>query len=162
MYKILPCPPICSGRHACLLAAALALGGSPEGYGAPVHPGQVLSLRTLREPSGVDPRLAIDACSARTWPLPLSRPARAFSLPGAPDRALAASREPLRKVQQILRPPPELVAGPGRIHTLLMARLAAVAKQGADGYYGLPLLHTPHGPLRHALDVETRSPPSPQ
>ncbi|WP_200852441.1 asparaginase, partial [Klebsiella pneumoniae] len=66
-------------------------------------------------------------------------------------------REPLRKVQQIMRRHPELVAGPGSIDTLLMERLPVVAKRGADGYYGLALLESPHGPLGSALKVEDGS-----
>lgn len=147
----------CSGKHAGMLAVSLALGASPEGYETPDHPVQVLNRKTLRELSGVEPLLAIDGCSVPTFSLPLSRAARAFYLLAAPERALEAYREPLRKVQQIMRRHPELVAGPGSIDTLLMERLPVVAKRGADGYYGLALLESPHGPLGIALKVEDGS-----
>lgn len=147
----------CSGKHAGMLAASLALGASPEGYENPAHPVQVLNQRTLRELSGAEPRLATDGCSVPTFALPLSRAARAFFLLAQPEVATEAYREPLRQVRAAIRRYPELVAGPGSIDTLLMERLPVVAKRGADGYYGLALLESPRGPLGVALKVEDGS-----
>ncbi|WP_038048637.1 asparaginase [Thermus caliditerrae] len=147
----------CSGKHAGMLAAALALGANPEGYENPDHPVQVLNRKTLGELSGVEPLLAIDGCSVPTFSLPLSRAARAFYLLAVPERALEAYREPLLRVQKAMRRHPKLVAGPGSIDTLLMERLPLVAKRGADGYYGLALLESPRGPLGIALKVEDGS-----
>lgn len=42
----------CSGKHAGMLAAALALGVPPEGYERPDHPVQLLNRRTLAELAG--------------------------------------------------------------------------------------------------------------
>lgn len=147
----------CSGKHAGMLAAALALGASPEGYERPDHPVQVLNQKTLRDLSGREPRLATDGCSVPTFALPLSRAGRAFYLLAHPKEAAEAYREPLRQVQAAMRRHPKLVAGPGSIDTLLMERLPVVAKRGADGYYGLALLESPHGPLGIALKVEDGS-----
>ncbi|WP_243027930.1 asparaginase [Thermus albus] len=147
----------CSGKHAGMLAVSLALGASPEGYESPDHPAQRLNLQTLRELSGMEPKIATDGCSVPTFALPLSRAARAFYLLAAPQEAPRSYQEALKRVREAMRHHPELVAGPGSIDTLLMERLPVVAKRGADGYYGLSLLEGPHGPLGIALKVEDGS-----
>ncbi len=144
----------CSGKHAGMLAAALALGAPLEGYERPDHPVQLLNQRTLAELSGAEPLLATDGCSVPTFALPLSRAARAFYFLARPEAAPAPYREALRRVGEAMRRHPELVAGPGSIDTLLMERLPLLAKRGADGYYGLALLESPRGPLGLALKVE--------
>ncbi|AEV17121.1 MAG: asparaginase [Thermus sp.] len=147
----------CSGKHAGMLAAALALGVPPEGYERPDHPVQLLNRRTLAELAGGEPLWATDGCSVPTFALPLARAARAFYFLADPKKAPAAYREPLRRVGEAMRRHPELVAGPGSIDTLLMERLPLLAKRGADGYYGLALPETPRGPLGVALKVEDGS-----
>ncbi|GAA5336376.1 asparaginase [Thermus hydrothermalis] len=147
----------CSGKHAGMLAASLALGAPTEGYHLPDHPVQRLNRETLRALSGAEPRHATDGCSVPTFALPLSRAARAFYLLAAPEEAPAPYQEPLRRVREAMRRHPMLVAGPGSIDTLLMERLPVVAKRGADGYYGLALLESPKGPLGIALKVEDGS-----
>ncbi|MER3426228.1 MAG: asparaginase [Thermus sp.] len=147
----------CSGKHAGMLAAALALGVSPEGYEKPDHPVQRLNHRTLMELSGMEPKIATDGCSVPTFALPLSRAARAFYFLAQPEEAPEAYQEPLRRVGEAMRKHPELVAGPGSIDTLLMERRPLIAKRGADGYYGMALLEGPRGPLGVALKVEDGS-----
>ncbi|TFU26370.1 asparaginase [Thermus tengchongensis] len=147
----------CSGKHAAMLAAALALGAPVAGYESPDHPVQRLNHKTLAELSGVEPAHATDGCSVPTFALPLARAARAFYLLARPEEGPEAYREPLLRVQKAMRRHPKLVAGPGSIDTLLMERLPLVAKRGADGYYGLALLESPRGPLGIALKVEDGS-----
>ncbi|GAB5602810.1 asparaginase [Thermus sp. FJN-A] len=144
----------CSGKHAGMLAAALALGAPTEGYERPDHPVQALNRKTLTELSGVAPAQATDGCSVPTFALPLARAARAFYLLASPEAAPPPYREPLERVREAMRRHPQLVAGPGSIDTLLMERLPLVAKRGADGYHGLALLESPKGPLGIALKVE--------
>ncbi|WP_026234146.1 asparaginase [Thermus oshimai] len=144
----------CSGKHAGMLAAALALGAPIEGYERPDHPVQRLNRKTLLDLTGAEPIAATDGCSVPTFALPLARAARAFYLLARPEEAPPPYREPLRRVGAAMRRHPELVAGPGSIDTLLMERLPLLAKRGADGYYGLALPETPHGPLGVALKVE--------
>ncbi|WP_243094763.1 asparaginase [Thermus thalpophilus] len=144
----------CSGKHAGMLAAALAMGALPEGYHLPDHPVQLLNRKTLKDLSGTEPLYATDGCSVPTFALPLSRAARAFYFLAAPEEAPEGYVEPLRKVREAMRRHPHLVAGPGSIDTWLMERLPVVAKRGADGYYGLALLESPKGPLGVALKVE--------
>ncbi len=144
----------CSGKHAGMLAAALALGASPEGYEKPDHPVQRLNHRTLMELSGMEPKIATDGCSVPTFALPLSRAARAFYFLAQPEEAPKGYEEALKRVGEAMRKHPELVAGPGSIDTLLMERRPLIAKRGADGYYGMALLEGPRGPLGVALKVE--------
>ena len=147
----------CSGKHAAMLAAALALGAPTEGYERPEHPVQALNRRTLGALAGAEPLHATDGCSVPTFALPLARAARAFYLLARPEEAPEAYREALLRVQGAMRRHPHLVAGPGSIDTFLMERLPVVAKRGAEGYYGLALLSTPKGPLGVALKVEDGS-----
>ncbi|WP_337843965.1 asparaginase [Thermus sp.] len=147
----------CSGKHAGMLAAALALGAPLEGYERPDHPVQRLNRKTLLDLAGTEPLLATDGCSVPTFALPLARAARAFYLLARPEEAPPSYREPLRRVAQAMRRHPHLVAGPGSLDTFLMERLPLLAKRGADGYYGLALPETPHGPLGVALKVEDGS-----
>ncbi|TBH20857.1 asparaginase [Thermus thermamylovorans] len=144
----------CSGKHAGMLAAALALGAPVEGYERPDHPVQRLNRKTLAELSRAEPVHATDGCSVPTFALPLARAARAFYLLARPEGAPEAYQKPLLRVGQAMRRHPHLVAGPGSIDTLLMERLPLLAKRGADGYYGLALLESPKGPLGVALKVE--------
>lgn len=144
----------CSGKHAGMLAAALALGAPVQGYEKPEHPVQILNRKTLADLSGAEPLHATDGCSVPTFALPLVRAARAFYLLAAPEGAPKAYQEPLYRVRAAMWRHPELVAGPGSIDTLLMERLPLLAKRGADGYYGLALPETPRGPLGVALKVE--------
>ncbi|GAA6734299.1 asparaginase [Thermus oshimai] len=144
----------CSGKHAGMLAAALALGAPIEGYEHPDHPVQRLNRKTLLDLTGAEPKAATDGCSVPTFALPLARAARAFYLLARPEEAPPPYREPLRRVGAAMRRHPALVAGPGSIDTLLMERLPLLAKRGADGYYGLALPETSHGPLGVALKAE--------
>ncbi len=147
----------CSGKHLGMLAAALALGAPVEGYHLPDHPVQVLNRQVLGALAGRDPLLATDGCSVPTFALPLLRAARAFYLLARPEEAPGAYREALARVGEAMRRHPRLVAGPRSLDTLLMERLPLLAKRGADGYYGLALPQTPHGPLGVALKVEDGS-----
>ncbi|WP_117237887.1 asparaginase [Thermus sediminis] len=147
----------CSGKHAGMLAAALALGASPEGYERPEHPVQELNRKALQDLSGAEPLQATDGCGVPTFALPLARAARAFYLLARPDQAPKPYEEPLRRVGEAMRRHPHLVAGPGSIDTLLMERLPLLAKRGAEGYHGLALLDSPRGPLGVALKVEDGS-----
>ncbi len=149
----------CSGKHTGMLAAALALGHSPEGYEQPEHPVQQLNLQTLRELSG-QRRIphAIDGCSVPTFVLPLAPAARMFALLAQPEAAPEKYRAGLEAVFQAMRQHPELVAGPRSIDTVLMQQVPGlVAKRGADGYYGMALRETRWGPIGVALKVESGS-----
>lgn len=151
----------CSGKHAGMLAAALALGAPLEGYERPEHPVQQLNLTTLRELSRLNEvAVAIDGCSVPTFALPLTRGAWLFAQLAAPENAPAQYQEGLEKVYQAMREYPQLVGGSRSLDTLLMEHLPLVAKGGADGYQGLALRESPWGPVGVALKVEDGSSPA--
>ncbi|MCS7193976.1 MAG: asparaginase [Meiothermus sp.] len=149
----------CSGKHAGMLAAALALNASPHGYEKPEHPVQQLILQTLRELSG-QPQIpqAVDGCSVPTFALPLASTARMFALLAHPGAAPRQYREGLKGVFAAMQQHPEWVAGPRSMDTVLMRRVPGlVAKRGADGYYGMALQNSRWGPIGIALKVESGS-----
>jgi L-asparaginase II len=110
----------CSGKHAGLLAAALAIGAPVEGYTDAGHAVQRHVQGALSTLTGGDLTgdvCGIDGCCVPTWAIPLDRLARLF--------ARLATGEP------------ELVAGPGRADTVVMAALPSriYMKTGAEGVY---------------------------
>jgi L-asparaginase II len=149
----------CSGKHTGMLAAALALGASVEGYADLQHPVQQLNLNTFRELSGIEQvGQAVDGCSVPTFVLPLAGTAQMLAYLAAPDLAPQKYRAPLEQIFQAMRHHPQLVAGPGSIDTVVMEQAeGVVAKRGADGYYGLALRHSPWGPVGLAIKVEDGS-----
>jgi L-asparaginase II len=137
----------CSGKHAGMLAAAVRLGLEPRGYERPEHPLQVMIARIISETCGVEldrTRMGVDGCSVPTWALPLGALARGFARLGAgvglaPERASATQR-----LVSACFASPVLVAGEGRLDTIVMAALAPAifVKGGAEGVHcaALPAL----------------------
>ncbi|WP_027891750.1 asparaginase [Calidithermus chliarophilus] len=149
----------CSGKHTGMMAAALALGASPQGYEQPTHPVQQLNLRVLRDLSGVgEVPYGVDGCSVPTFVLPLAAAARMFAHLAAPETAPEPYRAGLEAVYQAMRAHPDLVAGFESIDTALMEKVPGlVAKRGADGYYGMALRESRWGPVGVTLKVEDGS-----
>lgn len=136
----------CSGKHAGMLLACRLLGFDPAGYIAADHPlqrriaGELAALLGL--PESFSP-CGIDGCSAPTFVLPLALLARAFACLAAPAAATAASARKddraaaLGRLCAAMGEQPEMVAGPGRFTTALIAATAGrlVGKEGAEGVY---------------------------
>ena len=130
----------CSGKHAAMLATAVHLGEPVEGYWRPDHPVQTRIRSLLEDLAGC--RLGadvcgIDGCSVPNWAIPPAGLATAFARLSTghglgPDRARACAR-----IVQACWADPELVAGPGRLDTLMMARLGGkvLMKSGAEGVH---------------------------
>lgn len=135
----------CSGKHAGMLALALAEGWPTRGYEQAGHPVQQLMRKTVAEACGLPPEslaVAVDGCSVSVFGVPLAAMARAYARfvaasagGGARDRALARIREAMRAW-------PRATGGAGRLSTELMERTGGrlVAKGGAEGLEcaGLP------------------------
>ena len=126
-----------------LLYASLR-GDSLDDYVDPAHPVQREIFDQFSELVGesfVDPVPAIDGCSAPTPRIPLSTLARAFALlargidhAGRPVPALA-------RIRDAMRAHPEMVAGEGRLDTIVMRAAAnVVCKAGAEAVHGAGLL----------------------
>ncbi|MCS7266650.1 MAG: asparaginase [Geminicoccaceae bacterium] len=142
----------CSGKHAGMLALARRLGAPLSSYERPDHPVQRAIRAVLCDLC--DGRLeeppAIDGCGVPTWAVPLSALATAFARFATPDglapeRAAAAAR-----IARAMRAEPLLVAGRGRLCTLLLEQ-GLLAKTGAEGVY---LAAAPGSGLGLALKVE--------
>ena len=113
----------CSGKHTGMLTACLHLGLPVEGYASPTHPlqrritaalAELVSLPALEAPG-------TDGCSLPAFVMPL--------------RALAHAAA-LRRAGAAMRAHPLLVAGTGRICTVLMRHAPdVVAKTGAEGVF---------------------------
>jgi L-asparaginase II len=134
----------CSGKHAGMLATALALGASPRGYLEPDHPVQALIRRHLARMAEVPEAelvAVIDGCGAPTYALPLRSIATAFARLSRPDDLPEDLQEAARRLSAAMVAWPEMVQGPGSFNTALLREMggAVVAKGGAEGLFALGL-----------------------
>ena len=126
----------CSGKHAGMLAQAVAGDFDLSRYLEPDHPIQITIRRRLAELADLsfdDIGVGVDGCSAPCFALPLKNAALAFA-------RLAEAAEPaLARVGQAMIDYPEMVAGEGRLDTDLMraARGRLLSKGGAEGFHGV-------------------------
>jgi len=140
----------CSGKHAGMLALALAHGWPTAGYERQQHPLQTRLLAEVERWSGVPAagiQLGVDGCTVVCYGLPLRAMALAYARFGVSAEPAAA------RLRSAITAHPELIAGQGRLCTDLLAATAgrAFAKVGADGIYCASL---PHPGLGVALKVE--------
>ena len=136
----------CSGKHAGMLARAVANGYSLSDYIKPEHPIQVENRRTLAEIIGVSPddiEIGIDGCGVPTFALPLKLAALAYARLADPSFLPQPRAEALFRIARAMQEHPEMVGGThGRLDTELMkvAFPKVVAKVGAEAFYGIGLL----------------------
>jgi L-asparaginase II len=146
-----PCPihNNCSGKHAGMLAAVRHLGLTLRHYERPDHPLQLRIRETVADITGaplVGEAPGVDGCSVPTWPLPLQALATGFARIAtgalAPTRASAAQR-----LMQACITAPDMVAGRGRLDTVLMQAFAPqlLAKGGAEGVHCAAILSSGFG-----------------
>lgn len=127
----------CSGKHAGMLALAVAMGWDPEEYHAVEHPLQQRMLDEVARWSQV-PRdrigVAVDGCGVACFSVPLSHMAVSFARFG---QAAARGEAPGRVVGAMVAHP-FMVGGTGRACTEVMERTGpkAFVKLGAEGVYG--------------------------
>lgn len=135
----------CSGKHSGMLAAARMRGLPKENYLELDHPVQQRIRAVMAEMSGVNPDAlipGIDGCSAPVYALPL----RAFAWAAArlcdPHELPAQRQSACRKITNAMRTYPVMVAGPGKLDTVLMQVLGdkLISKGGAEGYQMIGLL----------------------
>ena len=124
----------CSGKHAAMLATCVANGWPTEGYLAPEHPVQAAITATLEELAGERVQhVAVDGCGAPQHALSLTGLTRAFS-------RLVTGGGSCGRTADAMRAHPDLVGGPGREVTRLMAGIPGlVAKDGAEGVFAAAL-----------------------
>ena len=126
----------CSGKHAGMVATCVLNQWPVAGYLDPDHPMQEAVLAAVDDLADERPRsLGVDGCGALVPTISLSGLAVAFrqivtAPPGSPERQVADA----------MRSFPELVGGPGRDVTELMAGSPGLlAKDGAEGVWAAAL-----------------------
>lgn len=127
----------CSGKHAGMLALAVAMGWDPEGYHERAHPVQRRMLAEVSRWSGIpEDRVgtAVDGCGVACFSVPLLAMAASFARFAAAGRAGGA---PARIIGAMVRHP-FMVGGTRRACTEVMTRTGsrAFVKLGAEGVYG--------------------------
>jgi L-asparaginase II len=127
----------CSGKHAGMLALAVANGWATDGYHEISHPVQQRMLSEIARWAGMpveEIAVAVDGCGVATFALPLARLGGAFARLAAAARS--GDRGPARVLGAMTRHP-DLVAGTGRLCTQLMQATKGriIAKVGAEGVY---------------------------
>jgi L-asparaginase II len=134
----------CSGKHAGMLLACRLLGLPTDSYLSPEHPLQTSILEHMARLCGAPAGtigLGIDGCGVPTYHLPVEAAARAYAVLAHPRGArveadLAAA---LERIVGAMGKAPEMVAGPGRFTTRLIAAAGGrvVGKEGAEGFYSV-------------------------
>lgn len=130
----------CSGKHAAMLATAAHMGEPAEGYWRPGHPVQQRIAAHLERLTGLalDPQArGIDGCSVPNWAIPLTALARGFACFATGEHLPREDAAACARIADACWMHPDLVAGLGRLDTLLMQRLGrkVLAKSGAEGVY---------------------------
>ena len=152
----------CSGKHAGILALALHLGASPDGYLAPTHPAQSRILDAYAAMFGVARErmvVGVDGCGIPVVAVPMRVSATFFArfaaLEGLPSKWLG----PLERVRDAMVAHPDYVAGTGRFDTDLMtaARPHIACKGGAEGFHATAMIGTKRGMCAKAADGNYRA-----
>ena len=130
----------CSGKHAGMLASALALEAPVAGYLALTHPVQQSIMRNLELATGVPQeqfRIGTDGCGAPTVAVPLQAMATSFARLANPENMAGDFQVAARRLAAAMAIAPEMISSPGAFNSELLAagegRL--VAKGGAEGLF---------------------------
>lgn len=148
----------CSGKHTGMLAQC-KLGGFPiETYLSVDHPIQQRIIRTFAEMCDLAPEnvlIGIDGCTAPTFAVPLRSAALAYARLADPSTLPEPRAGALRRIFRAMAANGDMVAGPERFDTALMAVSSGkiVSKGGAEGYQGIGLLPGALGPGSPALGI---------
>ena len=117
----------CSGKHAAMLATAMHNTEPTEGYWRPDHSVQERIAAVLEDLTdcrlGADVR-GIDGCSVPNWAISLRGLAQAFARFASADPATTQHAQACSRIAEACWDNPDLVAGPGRLDTAVMAKLA--------------------------------------
>ena len=130
----------CSGKHAGMIALAIAMGWDPVDYHLAEHPVQERMLDEIVRFSGVSADripMGVDGCGVVCFAVPLSDMARSFA-----SFAVAADQgEPACRIVDAMTSAPFMVGGTGRTCTDVMAMAGdrVFVKLGAEGVYGAGL-----------------------
>jgi L-asparaginase II len=127
----------CSGKHSGMLATCITCGwATDESYLNRDHELQKLITAMMPEMIGEEvANIVVDGCGAPAHAMTLAGLARGFRAV-----AMAKAGSPARVVSDAMRQYPQMVGGPTRDVSLLMAGISGlVAKDGAEGVYAAAL-----------------------
>ena len=126
----------CSGKHAAMLLTCVVNKWDVESYCSPEHPLQHACKQVIEHCTGVPVEvIGVDGCGAPTMSSSLVGLARSFGQFAGPS-----ATDDQRVIANAVRLYPEYVAGTWRDATKLMQGLpGAIAKDGAEGVYGIGL-----------------------
>lgn len=134
----------CSGKHAGMLATAVALGAPVETYLQRDHPVQQLIARNVAAATGVpegDLRFGTDGCGAPVIAVPLRAMAVAYAQLANPSDRPEDFRQAATRLMAAMAIAPDMVSAPGAFNSELLTagegRL--IAKGGAEGAFLLGL-----------------------
>ena len=128
----------CSGKHAGMLADALALGADTHGYVGREHPVQAAVRESIEAvigtPLSVD-LCGVDGCSIPTWAAPLSAFATGFAKLATGQGRDTTRAAAAKRLFDAATSHPHLVAGTGHLDTVVMEAFAGrlMQKGGAEG-----------------------------
>jgi len=135
----------CSGKHTGMLAHARLLNVSIDDYINPDHPIQKRILNTFCDMCKVDPKevdLGVDGCSAPVFAIPLWNAAMGYARICDPIDQSEKRVEACRTITKAMTTHPEMVSGPGKFDTRLMAATKGkiVSKGGAEGFQQIGIM----------------------
>jgi L-asparaginase II len=146
----------CSGKHAGMLALARLRAWDERTYVSPVHPVQARIREAIVALTGSHVAIttsAVDGCGVPTYHVALRELATAFARLAAPAVLDAPWQEAARTVTSAMMRFPEMVAGTGRLETVLMGVAAGrlFVKSGGEAIYAVGV---PDRGLGVALKIE--------
>ncbi len=147
----------CSGKHAYMLAGAVARGWAPDRYAEPEHPLQGVVMDALTDYAGTPiVHVGVDGCGVPVHAMPLAGLATAYARLGA--RALAGQEDPSALIEAVRRHP-FMLAGSGQLDTVLLEATGGrvLAKVGAEAVYAAVNLATGHGVALKVVDGSPRA-----
>jgi len=147
----------CSGKHAYMLAGAVARGWEPGRYTSPDHPLQAVVTDTLVELAGAAvEHIGVDGCGVPVHALPLRALATAYARLGT--RAATGEEGPAAVVEAVRRHP-FMICGTGQLDTVMLEATGGrvLSKVGAEAVYGAVRLDTGQGLALKVLDGSPRA-----
>lgn len=135
----------CSGKHAGMLASAVHLKETTDGYLAPEHPVQQRIRAVISEMTSVpldELDAGVDGCGVPVFAMPLRAIALAYARLSAPDKLSEERAKAVRIIVSAMNQFPELVGGTNRFCTALMSAGQGqyIGKLGAEGVYCIGIL----------------------
>lgn len=133
----------CSGKHSGMLALCQMLGIAIDGYTKPNHAVQKEMHQAVAASAMVSPdelEIGIDGCGVPVFYLPLKNMSLAYARLAKPeDGAWGDSEAAIRRIRDAMIAYPEIVAGTGRIDTVVanVTKGRVIAKVGAESVYCL-------------------------